>query len=115
VFVFKTIAYIQTLDEYGQPVMERYHVKKYAREYIVKFDHGEPVQPGGFVFHRPNKSQTLKYKQESGIKLRAAGKVSPRTTQGKKVKVKTFSLRSGKGKVHLFGNEDQIRVNPQNE
>src|ERR1700756_4767574 len=45
VFIFKTVAYIQTLDEQGNAIMERYIVKKYAREYLIKFDGGEAVAP----------------------------------------------------------------------
>jgi hypothetical protein len=110
VFVFRTIAYIQTLDEAGKPLMERYAVKKYAREYLLRFDHGEKVPPGGFVFHRPNRSQTLSYKQKEGAKLYAAGKYSPRVSQGTKLKQRHFNLRNGKGCVHLFGTEDQIKI-----
>jgi hypothetical protein len=110
VFVFKTIAYIQTLDEAGQPLMERYTVKKYAREYLMRFDHGEKVPPGGFVFHRPNRSVTLTYKQKQGAIARQEGRYSPRVSTGPKVKQRQFSMRNGKGCVHLFGTEDQIKI-----
>lgn len=109
-FVFKTVAYIQTLDEAGKPIMERYIVKRYAREYIHKFDHGEKVSPGGFVFHKPHRSVTLKYKQQSGYQRWLAGKASPRKSEGQKPKQREYSLRNGKGQVHLFGNEDQIKT-----
>jgi hypothetical protein len=110
VFVFRTIAYIQTLDEAGQPMMERYWVKTYARDYLLRFDHGEKVPPGGFVFHRPNRSQTLSYKQKQGIIARKEGRVSPRVSEGAKLKERRFNLRNGKGCVHLFGTEDQIKI-----
>lgn len=110
VFVFKTIAYIESLDERGQKVMLRYRVKSYARDYLMKFDHGEKIEPGGFVFHRPNRSNTLAYKQRSGQLRAQAGKESPRTSVGQKPKQRQFSLRNGKGRVHLFGNEDQIKA-----
>lgn len=110
VFVFKTVAYIESLDEKGRTVMLRYNVKTYARDYLVRFDHGEHVQPGGFVFHRPHKSQTLNYKQKQGAKYRQEGKKSPRISAGQKPKLTNFSLRNGKGQVHLFCGEDQIRV-----
>lgn len=110
VFIFKTIAYIQTLDEAGNAIMERYMVKTYARDYLMRFDHGEKVPPGGFVFHRPNRSNTLKYKQQDGIRRYEAGKASPRVSQGQKVKQRQFSMRNGKGLVHLLGTEDQIRM-----
>jgi hypothetical protein len=110
VFVFKTIAYIQTLDERGQPLMERYTVKKYASEYLMRFDHGEKVPPGGFVFHRPARAATLAYKQKEGARARAAGRYSPRVSEGSKPKERRFNLRNGKGCVHLFGTEDQIKI-----
>jgi hypothetical protein len=108
VFVFKTICYIQTLDESGKPIMERFLVKSYARRYIVRFDHGEAVEPGGFVFHRPYRSITLNYK----TKWRNTWKQgkSPRLTKTGPRKPKSeFELRSGKGRVHLMCKEDQIR------
>lgn len=110
VYVFKTVAYIQTLDEEGKPVIERYLVKTYARDYLMRFDHGEKVPPGGFVFHRPNRSATLSYKQKEGLRRRKAGKISPRLTAGEKPKVKNFSLRRGTGLVHPFCGDDQITV-----
>lgn len=110
VYVFKTIAYIQTLNEKGEPRMRRYMVKSYARERLIQFDHGQKVPPGGFVFHRPNRSCTLSYKQKDYAKraMRAQGDPSPRKSPGKKPNVKNYSLRNGKGCVHLFGTEDQI-------
>ena len=89
--------------------MERYIVKKYAREYIIKFDGGEPVSPGGFVFHAPSRSQSLAYKHKQQLTRIREGKKSPRISEGKKPKIRNFSLRIGTGKVHLFGSEDQIR------
>lgn len=106
VFVFKTVAFIQTLDESGRPIMERFVVKKYARAYIVKFDSGRKVDPGGFVFHHPPRSKTLKYKL---AQARKRYQRSPRRVKGAKLDMKKLSLRSGKGRVHLFGNEDQIK------
>jgi hypothetical protein len=110
VFVFKRTAYIQTLNERGEPVMQRYLVKSYAREYIMRFDSGDKVAPGGFVFHRPNRSQTLVYKQKSQEKRWKAGKRSPRLTKGQKPKQREFSLREGRGRIHFFGSEDQIKA-----
>lgn len=106
VYVFKTIAYIQTLDERGIPIIERYMVRSYARDYIMRFDHGEKVAPGGFVFHRPNRSNTLNYKQKQDAKR----KRSPHKKSGQKPEMKNFSMRRGTGQVHLFCSEDQIKV-----
>ena len=110
VYVFKTVAYIETLDEQGAPVIERYLVKTYARDYLVRFDGGEKVAPGGFVFHRPNRSMTLAYKLKEGLRRRKAGKISPRLSAGQKPKIKNFSMRRGTGQVHLFCGADQIKV-----
>lgn len=110
VFVFKTIAYIESLNERGQTVMLRYIVKTYARDYLMRFDHGERVQPGGFVFHRPSRCRTLNYKQKEGAKRYKSGKRSPRLTKPGPQKPKSYSLRNGKGQVHLFCAEDQIKV-----
>lgn len=108
VFVFKNTAYIQTLDEEGRPRMQRYKVKSYARDYLLRFDHGEKVAAGGFVFHRPNRSETLVYKHKQQLERTRRGKVSPRKSVGQKTNMKNYSLRSGKGCVHLFGSDDQI-------
>lgn len=110
VFVFKTVAYVGTRDENGEYIMERYTVKSYAREYLLRFDGGEKVEPGGFVFHKPNKSNTLSYKAKEQYRRWKAGKVSPRLTKTGKVQPKNYSMRSGKGKCHFFGSEDQIKV-----
>jgi hypothetical protein len=110
VYVFKTVAYVETLDEAGAPIIERYLVKTYARDYLLRFDHGEKVGPGGFVFHRPNRSNTLSYKQKEGLKRRRAGKQSPRLSPGQRPKIKNFSLRRGTGQVHPFCSADQIKV-----
>lgn len=110
VYVFKTIAYIESLNEAGTRVMRRYMVKSYARDYLLRFDHGEKVSPGGFVFHRPNRSVTLKYKQKDSAKRFKEGKRSPRLTKTGPPKSKNYSMRNGKGQVHLFCGEDQIKV-----
>lgn len=106
VYVFRTVAYVQTLDEKGQPILERFIVRKYAREYIVKFDGGERVEPGGFVFHAPPPSTTLKHKLAKDLRY---GR-SPHKAKGKKQALREFSLRRGTGKCRFFGPEDQIKV-----
>jgi len=110
VFIFRSRAYIQTLDEKGNPIMERFLVKKHARDYIVRFDGGMRVEPGGFIFHAPTKKMTLAYKMQGERLRRASGKKkSPRVREGKERKIRKLSLRIGTGRVHLFGPEDQIR------
>jgi hypothetical protein len=102
VYVFKTIAYVQTLDQEGKPQFTRYTVKKYAREYILKFDSGQKVQPGGFVFHKPARSITLDYKMKNYRKYshpRTGKKATPPLRMG---------LRSGKGRVHFLHNQEIV-------
>lgn len=101
VYVFKSIAYIQTLDERGKASLERYVVRHYAREYLLKFDGGERVEPGGFVFHAPARSRTLDYKVKDYARRKHR---SPHTAiRGKVTSPTTYELRSGKGQVHFSG------------
>jgi hypothetical protein len=111
VFVFRSIAYIETLDERGASVMERYSVRKYAKEYLLRFDGGEKIEPGGFVFHVPNRSRTLDSKVQDYYRRKAAGKPTsgPKNTGTTTAKPKSYSLRSGKGAVHFITGE-QITV-----
>jgi hypothetical protein len=103
VYVFKTRCFIQTLDETGAPMLERFVVRTYAREYVIKFDGGQKVDPGGFVLYAPKPSQTLKYKERINRR-------SPHKTQGTPLHPYKFSTRSGTGHCNFFGPEDQIRV-----
>jgi hypothetical protein len=110
VFVFRSIAYIETLDEAGRSIMERYCVRQYAQEYLLKFDGGEKVEPGGFVFHVPNRTKTLDYKINDYRKRKAAGKPTSGPKTGPKIaKPKSYSLRNGKGAVH-FITAEEIKV-----
>lgn len=111
VFVFRSIAYIETLDERGKSIMERYMVRSYAQEYLLKFDGGEKVAPGGFVFHVPTKCKTLNFKMSEYHRRKSAGKATsgPKNTGAKATKPKEYSLRSGKGAVH-FITAEEIRV-----
>jgi hypothetical protein len=112
VFVFTSIAYIESLDEQGSAIMERYAVKTYAKEYLLKFDGGEKIEPGGFVFHVPNRTKTLDYKMQDYHKRKAQGKPmsGPKNTGTKVAKPKSYGLRNGKGAVH-FITAQQIKVN----
>jgi hypothetical protein len=111
VFVFRSIAYVETLDERGKPVMERYMVRSYAREYLLQFDGGEKVEPGGFVFHVPNKCRTLNAKMANYYdrKKRGLPTNGPRNTGTKAGKAKAYSLRNGKGAIH-FITAEEIKV-----
>jgi hypothetical protein len=108
VFVFRSIAYVETLDERGKPVLERYSVRSYAREYLLKFDGGERVEPGGFVFHVPSRCRTLHYKVLDYYRRKNAGKPTsgPKNTGKAGGKAKTYSLRNGRGTVHFITAEE---------
>jgi hypothetical protein len=110
VFVFRSVAYVETLDEKGQPIMERYTVRQHAKEYLLKFDGGEKVQPGGFTFHPPNKCRTLDYKIKDYHRRKAAGEPVSGPRNGSKMPPKTYSLRNGKGAVHFITGQ-LIKVN----
>jgi hypothetical protein len=111
VFVFRSIAYVETLDEKGQPLMERYAVRRHAKEYLLRFDGGEKIEPGGFTFHPPNKSRTLNYKLANYHQRKAGGKPvsGPKNTGAAGSKARSYGLRSGKGAVH-FITAEQIKV-----
>lgn len=112
VFVFRSTAYVETLDERGNRIMERYAVRQYAKEYLLRFDGGEKIEPGGFVFHVPSNCRTLNYKMRDYYKRKAAGKATsgPKNNDVKLPKPKSYSLRNGKGAVH-FITQEQITVN----
>lgn len=111
VFVFRSIAYVETLDERGKRIMERYTVKKHAKDYLLRFDGGEKVEPGGFVFHVPNRTKTLDQKMVYYHERKKAGKPTsgPKNTGATVGKPKTYGLRNGKGAVH-FITAQQIKV-----
>ena len=73
VFVFSSVAYLQMLDEKGAPMMVRYAVRTYAKGYLLKFDSGEKIEPGGFVFHPPSRCRTLDYKVKQYHKAKGKG------------------------------------------
>lgn len=64
VFIYKNVAYVGSLDEKGQPIFERYMIRKPARRYLDLLDQkgNEAVTPAGFVFHPPTKGSTLDYR-----------------------------------------------------
>jgi len=111
VFVFRSVAYVETLDEQGNRLMERYMVRKHAKDYLLKFDGGERVGPGGFVFHVPQHAKTLDYKISDYQRRKKAGKPTsgPKNTGARLAKPKSYNLRDGKGAVH-FITAELIRV-----
>jgi hypothetical protein len=125
VFVYTTVCYVQTLDERGNPIMERYIVKDHAHAYIQKFDAGEEVGPGGFILHRPYRSKTLEYKRKQSVetykknprRARELGQLSYKKAQARKVHAHTAptdilpsTFRDGKGMVHFIGTEGILEV-----
>jgi hypothetical protein len=46
VFVFRSVAYVETLDEKGNALMERYMVRRHAKDYLLKFDGGREGRAG---------------------------------------------------------------------
>jgi hypothetical protein len=118
VYVYTTVCYVQTLDEKGEPILERYVVRNHAHAYIQRFDRGEPVNPGGFILHKPTGSKTLEYKRKSSIHWSGNNREKSREyaqraykkkrrTQGQGVKhelVGTF--RNGTGQVRFYGTQE---------
>jgi hypothetical protein len=118
VYVYTTVCYIQTLDEGGHEILERYVVRNHAHAYIQKFDKGEPVNPGGFILHKPTGSKTLEYKRkqsqhwignnrEKSREYAQRAYKKKRRTQGQEVKHELVgSFRNGTGQVRFFGTHD---------
>jgi hypothetical protein len=122
VYVYTTVCYVQTLDERGEQILERYMVRDHAHAYIQRFDKGEPVNPGGFILHKPTGSKTLEYKRQGSKrwadnnpeKSRKFGhesyqrqQIKRHRTQGQGVKTELVgSFRNGTGQVKFYGTHD---------
>jgi hypothetical protein len=89
VWVFKTVAYVQLLDESGKPIVERYAIHEEARWYLDRFDNGEKIHPAGFVLQAPTESDRLdhitEYKRQIAAERKARGE-----------KVKKYPQRAAK-------------------
>jgi hypothetical protein len=70
----RRFAYVLTLDEKGAKVLEHYEIREAARAYLDAFDHGKKIEPAGFVFHKPMKSNELEQQREEAQKRRNARK-----------------------------------------
>jgi hypothetical protein len=111
VFVYASIAYVETLDESGNPIMERYVIGNHAHAYIRAFDAGHEVAPGGFVLHKPSKGKTLEHKRVQSRdyarrhpqRVREYYRKSQAKLKAPKARELTGSFRDGKGKVHFVG------------
>jgi hypothetical protein len=122
VYVYTTVCYIQTLDEGGHEILERYVVKNHAHAYIQRFDKGEPVSPGGFILHKPTGSKTLDYKRkqsqrwahdnpekarEYAMRGYERTKIKRKRTQGQGVKREMIgTFRNGTGQVKFYGTHE---------
>jgi hypothetical protein len=115
VFVYTSVAYIQTMDERGNQIMERYMVKDHAHAWVQKFDRGEEVNPGGFILHKPTGSKTLEYKRKSSKgwfrshpeRSRELSRATYQRQQARRknpqAKQYTGTFRDGTGQVKFFG------------
>jgi hypothetical protein len=118
VYVYTTVAYVETLDEKGHQLMERYVVKNHAHAWVQKFDKGEEVNPGGFILHKPIGSKTLEHKRRNSSRwvhshrehARELSNASYRRQREKKknppVKEYAGTFRDGTGMVKFVGTYD---------
>jgi hypothetical protein len=54
-----TVAYVELPDSKGKKIVERFVLPAAARQYIVDFDAGRRVSPGGFRLVAPSANSTL--------------------------------------------------------
>lgn len=92
-------AYVQLLDQNGNPRIERFNISNQGQRMIQAFDAGKKVDPAGFILLPPGKSSTL-----SGIrkmnKMRRDGTIKnlvPQRGSNKKRPVK--GIISGRAKA----------------
>lgn len=114
VYVYTTVAYVQTMDEGGTPILERYMVKNHAHAWVQKFDRGEDVGPGGFILHKPTGTKTLESKRKESRAWARAHPARVREAahqQWLRIKAKQkgptlqqeFTFRDGTGQVKFIG------------
>jgi hypothetical protein len=128
VFVYTTVCYIETLDERGNRIMERYEVRNHAHAWVQKFDAGQEVSPGGFILHKPIPTKTLDYKRTQSRKWYRANpdkvkKITQASYERYKEKRKnptakqyTGSFRNGTGMVKFYGTyEGMLMTHHENE
>jgi len=68
VFVYTHIAYVESLDDQGVQIMERYMVRNSAKHAMDHYDKTGEMVPAGFVLHKPPPSYTLDAKARYGKK-----------------------------------------------
>jgi hypothetical protein len=120
-YVYTNVAYIETQDEKGDAIMERYMVRNSAKHWMQRYDKGEEVKPGGFVLHKAPPSYTLEAKARYGRRWVKANperiKMHYKNAQAKRKAPKArqlngVSFRDGTGQVRFIGTYDgkiQIR------
>lgn len=122
VFIFETTAYVQTKDERGNPIVERFIIKDHAASYIRKFDNGEPVSSAGFVLHKPTPGKELEHKRRKSrqwyLKNKEHARDVARKAYQKRRKspvpreIEVQSVRKGTGCVKFIGTYDG-RISPK--
>jgi hypothetical protein len=121
VFVYTHIAYIETLDENGNALMERYFIRNSAKHYIERVDAGKKVGPGGFILHRAPPSQTLDRKAQVSREFVRKNPEKTKIYQANRIKkmrknpvarqLLNGEWRSGTGQVKFIGTyEGKINI-----
>ena len=107
VYIYKSIAYVQTLDEGGNKIFERYRIKGAARKYIDDFDAGKGIGPGSFSLYPPSPAETLDAKNEHDAMRRGKKQKIRGTATKKRISPPREHgigfLRSGTGCVRFIG------------
>lgn len=108
---FRSVAYVELLDETGKPTIERFQMPRVMRQQIERFDKTKKAPPGGFLLLPPRPSYTLDAKHIKSAKERKAKKAaraaaivghgdSVKITPRKPLPIK-LDWRSGTGMVHF--------------
>ena len=113
---FRSIAYVEILDESGKPYVERYQMDTKIRDQIEKFDKTGKMPPGGFVLKPPRPSYTLNDKIKRNAKARKKAKkhavIKGTTLQQKRAdnsySPKAMEWRMGSGQVHFNSPKEPV-------
>jgi hypothetical protein len=114
-YVYTNVAYIETSDEDGNTIMERYMVRNSARHWMQRYDQGDEVKPGGFVLHKAPPSYTLDAKARYGRRWVRANPERVKTYQKHSWEKRKapharqlngVSFRDGTGQVRFIGTYD---------
>jgi hypothetical protein len=119
VYVYASVAYVETLDEKGNAMMERYQIRNHAHAYIRDFDAGKPVAPGGFILSKPTKGGTLEYKRQASRDFanrdrerarQYARRAYRRARKLEPPRQLVASFRNGTGLVHFIGKDGILEM-----